>query len=65
MKKLETVVLVTCLLVLFERDACGYTDPGTGALVWQMVGAAFVGGMFHFRRFWHTVTGWWRKDEKR
>lgn len=41
------------LLSLFalEKPAMAYTDPGTGALVWQMVAAGFVGAAFYFRRF--------------
>jgi hypothetical protein len=27
-----------------------YTDPGTGALLWQLVVAGFVGGIFYVRR---------------
>lgn len=27
-----------------------YTDPGSGVLVWQLVLAAFFGGMFYVRK---------------
>jgi hypothetical protein len=27
-----------------------YTDPGSGTLVWQLLLAAFFGGMFYVRR---------------
>jgi hypothetical protein len=27
-----------------------YTDPGSGTLIWQLLLAAFFGGMFYFRR---------------
>jgi hypothetical protein len=27
-----------------------YTDPGSGILLWQMLGAAAVGGMFYVRK---------------
>jgi hypothetical protein len=27
-----------------------YTDPGSGTLVWQLVLAAFFGGMFYLRK---------------
>jgi hypothetical protein len=41
------------LLLLFasEREARAYTDPGSGALIWQMLVAGFVGMAFYFRRF--------------
>ncbi len=38
-------------LAAFERAALAYTDPGTGALIWQMVAAGFVGASFYFHRF--------------
>jgi hypothetical protein len=28
-----------------------YTDPGSGALVWQLLVASFVGGLFYMRSF--------------
>jgi hypothetical protein len=28
-----------------------YTDPGSGALVWQLLVASFVGGLFYIRSF--------------
>jgi hypothetical protein len=37
-----------------------YADPGSGALVWQLLVGAFIGAMFYFRRvrewllFWKT-----------
>ena len=33
-----------------EREAKGYVDPGSGALLWQALVATFLGGMFYFRR---------------
>jgi hypothetical protein len=28
-----------------------YTDPGTGAMLWQLLAAAFIGGAFYFRQY--------------
>lgn len=28
-----------------------YADPGSGALLWQLIGAFFVGLLFYLRRF--------------
>ena len=33
------------LLALF------YADPGSGALLWQLIGSFFIGLLFYFRRF--------------
>src|SRR5438105_15552272 len=47
------------LLLLFasEREARAYTDPGSGALIWQMLVAGFVGAAFYFRR----LSAWVRR----
>ena len=39
------------LLVITERPARAYVDPGSGALIWQGLLAAAVGSAFYFRRF--------------
>lgn len=44
-------------LASFERLAVAYTDPGTGALIWQMAAAAFIGAAFYFRRFMTWLRG--------
>jgi hypothetical protein len=44
-------------LVSFERHAFAYTDPGSGALIWQMLAAGFVGAAFYFRRFLTWLKG--------
>jgi hypothetical protein len=48
------------LLVACEHRADAYTDPGSGALIWQMACAGFVGLMFYVRRF----TGWFKARKK-
>ncbi len=52
---------VLVLLVATEREAKAYTDPGTGALLWQMLAAGFVGLLFYFRKF----LGFLRKKGKK
>jgi nitrate/nitrite transporter NarK len=57
-------VMILMALVAFatEREARAYTDPGTGALIWQMLLAGIAGAAFYFRR----ITSWFksRKDRK-
>jgi len=50
----RTVFLVAILAIAMERQAKAYTDPGTGALLWQMLVAVFAGGLFYCRKitFW-------------
>jgi hypothetical protein len=45
-------LLAVCgtLLILVERDAHAYADPGSGTLLLQMAFAAFFGLMFYLRR---------------
>jgi len=33
-----------------------YTDPGSGALIWQLLVASFVGGLFYIRSFIRKMT---------
>jgi hypothetical protein len=43
--------LAVALVLLTEPRAYAYTDPGSGALLWQALVAAFVGAGFYFRKF--------------
>jgi hypothetical protein len=52
--------LLLILLIGTEREARAYTDPGTGAMIWQMLVAGFVGAAFYFRRF----TTWFKNRDK-
>jgi hypothetical protein len=51
--------LVLLAIVMFgtEKQARAYTDPGTGALLWQMLVAMFAGLFFYARR----ITAWFRQ----
>ena len=44
------VLLAVVAVVLTEPRAYAYTDPGSGALLWQALVAAFVGAGFYFRK---------------
>jgi hypothetical protein len=57
---LRALPFVLGLLIATEKEARAYTDPGTGALVWQMIAAAFVGLMFYLRKF----TGWFKTRKR-
>ena len=61
---LRIALLFLCLFIGLEAEAKAYTDPGTGALIWQMVAAGLVGGMFYFRRLRMFLSGLLRKDKK-
>jgi len=54
------VPVLVLLLLASEREARAYTDPGSGALIWQMLVAGFVGAAFHFRKF----TSWLKRKRR-
>ncbi len=62
MTSLRIALLLLCLFVGVEQEAKAYTDPGTGALIWQMIAAGFVGAMFYFRRLRLYITSFFKKD---
>jgi hypothetical protein len=54
---LKALPFLMALLLACHAEARAYTDPGTGALIWQALAAGFVGLLFYLRKF----TGWFRK----
>ena len=42
-------ILALFLIAIIPLQA--YTDPGSGALIWQIVGAFFVGCLYQVRKF--------------
>jgi hypothetical protein len=52
----RAMVLIALAMFATERQACAYTDPGSGALIWQMLVAGLVGVGFYFRR----ITAWFK-----
>jgi hypothetical protein len=45
LRLLSAFALVGCMV----RPAAAYTDPGSGLLLWQALGAFLAGGVFYFR----------------
>ena len=54
---LRSALLLFLVSFAFETQARAYTDPGTGALIWQMLAAGFVGFAFYFRRLRNWISG--------
>ena len=52
----RTILLMALAMFASEREARAYTDPGSGALIWQMLVAGLVGVTFYFRR----ITAWFK-----
>ncbi len=55
-----TGALALMLATLSEAHA--YVDPGTGAMIIQVVGAAVVGGMFYFRTIRDKIASWFTRS---
>lgn len=53
---LRVIFPIALTMFATEREARAYTDPGTGALIWQMAVAGLVGVGFYFRR----ITAWFK-----
>jgi hypothetical protein len=47
---LKPLLLLFVVSFATEREARAYVDPGSGALVWQLMVGGFVGFLFYFRR---------------
>ena len=45
------------ILIAFPQNMYGYTDPGSGALLWQILSAAFVGVVFYL----HRLRSWFKR----
>jgi hypothetical protein len=43
------------LLVIAERPAEAYIDPGTASYVFQVIAGAVLGGIFLVRTYWNRV----------
>lgn len=53
----RVLFLIALATFATEREARAYADPGSGALIWQMLAGIFVGVGFYFRR----ITSWFKK----
>lgn len=47
---MPTMLAALCLILLSERTALAYIDPGSGSLIYQAILAALLGVGFTFRR---------------
>lgn len=53
---LRVFLLLVLLAFGTEQQASAYTDPGTGALIWQAALAGIAGIGFYFRR----ISAWFK-----
>ena len=57
---LGRAVLAVAVLLAAERPLAAYADPGSGALLWQVLVAGFVGALFYLRRLKTWLRGKWK-----
>jgi hypothetical protein len=55
-------VLYLCLL--FPASAHAYSDPGSGAMLWQLTVSFFIGLMFYFRRIMEFFAKFLKRNEE-
>ena len=49
------IKFVLIVLIISESRAHAYTDPGSGALLWQLLVGAALGMLFYFRKITYWV----------
>ena len=47
--------LIAALQFTLSQNAFAYLDPGTGSYVFQVLVAAFIGGLFTIKIFWQKI----------
>ena len=48
-------VVFVLFYLIFPLEAYAYLDPGTGSYIFQLIIAAFVGGLFAAKLFWNKI----------
>jgi hypothetical protein len=47
--------LIVTVYLLLAHNAFAYLDPGTGSYIFQVLVAAFVGGLFTIKIYWQKI----------
>jgi hypothetical protein len=54
--------LLGCLFILlFADDAHAYLNPGSGSFIFQLILAAFLGGLLTVRLYWSKVREFFKR----
>ena len=59
----ERLIMTSSMLsaAAISRCVCAYIDPGTGALIFQMIIAGLLGGLFAIKLFWSNIKNFVKK----
>jgi hypothetical protein len=60
MKKFSVIAFASFLIVSVASPAHAYLDPGTGAMIVQIVIGAIAGAAMTIRAFWHKISSRFR-----
>lgn len=48
-------ILFAVFCLILPNNAHAYLDPGTGSYIFQLIIAAFIGGLFSIKLFWNKI----------
>lgn len=58
---LRTGGIAGAVMIATMGEAHAYVDPGTGAMILQIIGAAVAGTLFYFRQFRDWISAWFSR----
>jgi len=58
---LRTSGIAAAVLVATMGEAQAYVDPGTGAMILQIIGALVAGTLFYFRQLRAMISSWFSR----
>jgi O-antigen/teichoic acid export membrane protein len=50
-----SLILTIVVQIFLLQNAFAYLDPGTGSYVFQVLVAAFIGGLFTIKIYWRKI----------
>ncbi len=62
MKKVQFILLLLSAIVVLEKDAYAYLDPGTGSMMLQMLVAGLLGLAFTLKTYWQRIISYFKKN---
>ena len=62
MKKVQFILLILSAIVVLEKDAYAYIDPGSGSIMLQMLVAGLLGAAFTLKTYWRRIVSYFKKD---
>ncbi len=58
------ISFASAVTFVFPGTSEAYLDPGTGSLVFQMIIAAVMGGLYTIKTYWRNIMKIFKKDKK-